>query len=169
MVTLFLPFRGEFGHLLMWHAPRVNAHRGEKIVCCERGQEALFPGVSGYHFVDPRPEDKSKTDRAHKKDTDLFDDIRETLGKRFPGAEFLEPPGERASGSKKYLRYEPLETVGIHCDVVVCPRKRVLAPGRNWSCWPDLVNHLTEGGYSVFAAGSEDTSLGSGISAAASI
>lgn len=143
----------------MWHAPRINAYDGEKIVCCERGQEALFPGASGYHFVDPRPEDKSKTARAYKKDRPLFDRIREKLAPRFPAAEFLEPLGEGSKVEKRYIRYKPKEAQGVDCDIVVCPRKRVLAPGRNWSYWPDLVENLTQRGYSVFAAGSAEASF----------
>jgi ADP-heptose:LPS heptosyltransferase len=159
MIKVFLPFRGEFGHLLMWHAPAVNAHEGDKIVCCEYGQEGLFPGVAGYYFVDPRPEDKKKTANAHNYDKEVFEKIKKDRKVKFPDADFIEPTGEyRNKDDKKYLVYQPHVNQGINCDIVVCPRKRALAPGRNWEHWIELTKKLQEIGYSVFAAGSPSAS-----------
>lgn len=158
MTKIFLPFRGEFGHLLMWHAPFVNSHEGDKVVCCEWGQEALFES-SSYYFVGSRPEDREKTERTHENDTPLFNRIRGSLRRRFPNAEFVDPLGPNQPGPKKYIRYQPKKRFGINCDIVVCPRRRVVAAGRNWSGWPEVVARLVDLGYSVFAAGSAEASF----------
>lgn len=154
-LVIFLPYRGEFGHLLMWHAPTVNAHEGKKIVCCEFGQEALFPGALEYIYVNPRPEDENKTANAHSYDTKLFEEIKNKHKKRFPDAKFIAPVGElKVDNSRKYFSYQPFQKQGIECDIVVCPRKRVIAPDRNWDHWIELTKKLQENGYSVCAVGS---------------
>jgi len=158
-LTIFLPFRGEFGHLIMWHAPNVNAHEGKKIVCCEHGQESLFSDVTEYIFVDPRPEDVKKTANAHSYDKKFFEELQDKHGKRFPGAKFVRPAGEfNESHPKKYVSYQPNKKYDIECDIVVCPRKRILAPDRNWEHWNALTKKLKAAGYAVCAAGSPTAS-----------
>src|SRR5437763_14726795 len=40
---VFLPFVGEFGHLIMSHIRLVHFHKASrKIVCCRPGEEVLF-------------------------------------------------------------------------------------------------------------------------------
>lgn len=159
-LTIFLPYRGEFGHLLMWHAPTVNAHEGKKIVCCEKGQEGLFPNVISHILVNPRPEDIRKTANAHSYDKDLFERIIKNQKKKFPDAKFVTPLGEFKSHSpRKYLVYQPHIKQNINCDVVVCPRKRELAPDRNWEYWSDLTKKMQDNNLAVFAVGSPDASF----------
>jgi ADP-heptose:LPS heptosyltransferase len=159
LINVFLPFRGEFGHLLMWHAPIINAFEGKKAVCCEKGQEALFSGVLEYIYVDPRPEDICKTASVYRDDKDLFKELKKKISKKYPNANFLEPAGEfDKKYPRKYISYQPYVKQNIKCDIVVCPRKRVLASGRNWELWPKLVDKLKTN-YSVFAVGSPTASF----------
>src|SRR5690606_19352583 len=68
--VLFLPFVGEFGHLSMSHVRMVHFHRASrKAVCCQPGQEVLFPSADEYFtdWTDPiRDKDRVGTLRDRK-------------------------------------------------------------------------------------------------------
>lgn len=160
MTDIFLPFRGEFGHLIMWHAPTVNYHKVEnKVVCCEEGQEALFPDANEYIYVPTINEDKKKTPGTHKKDKELFDILKINLSEIFNNPNFHYPVGENWKKNKSlYISYQPHVKQNIHFDVIICPRKRPKGSDRNWGHWEELVDILNSYDLSVFACGSESSS-----------
>ena len=46
--VVYLPHYGEFGFLIMKHLRAVHNDQADvKIVCCERGNECLFPSATG--------------------------------------------------------------------------------------------------------------------------
>src|SRR5258706_7066837 len=51
--VIFTPYYGEFGWMIMNHLRYVHAHPAKhKIVCCERGNECLFPSASEFIYFD---------------------------------------------------------------------------------------------------------------------
>lgn len=131
----------------MGHAPQVHADGGEKIACCEPGLEAMYPGARDYIHV-PRKRDADKRSRA---EDELWGELRECLGIKYPGASFVEP---NKGAPRKYFVPTPLATYRINCDVVVCPRKREYGPDKNWPHWSRLTDDLKDAGLRVFAGGS---------------
>ena len=161
-MKVFLPYRGEFGFVIMMHSPQVYAelsgYDGNSVVFCELGNEALYPGASEYREVPYLHTDM----RREAVDLKLVQQIRNNF--MWSGTELVKkaifiPPDPRAE--KKYFIPKPHVPVGdiIGCDVVVCPRKRGYGPDKNWRHWQPLVNELQSLGLQVFAAGAPDSSF----------
>lgn len=152
MANLWLPYRGEFGHKIMWHAPSVYADKSDKIMCCEIGEEALYPGAKEYIYVD-RADDKKRRERVYGGEKEWLDDF--VKSNKFDGHNLIYPSRNRP---KEYFVPKNKTERGIKCDVVVCPRKRAYGNMKNWKLWPNFVKKLIGLGYSVFAAGAPDSS-----------
>lgn len=149
-MKLFLPFRGEFGFVIMYHAPQVHAAiRPGDLVCCERGNEALYPGAERYVLVD-RPVD---AERRNGQEPELTARLR----KRYGGEYEVVAPDVKAP--RKYFVPQPHHRFGIKADIVVCPRKREYGPDKNWLHWQELTNRIVEDGMTPFAAGAPDSSF----------
>ncbi|MHC4698488.1 MAG: hypothetical protein ACYTFA_17280 [Planctomycetota bacterium] len=177
---IVLPYRGEFGHKIMWHASFINALPKPKIVFCEMGEECLYPDVTHYEIV-KSPDEFSRLEWTEY-DNDFIQRCRHhSIFSRWVsnvgGAMFCVPniPGrsdtvrvewveplpkhpENQDGLKPFVP-EPYFRQNITCDVVVCPRKRSHPDQlcKNWPNWPRLVDALTPR-YTVFAGGAPDSS-----------
>jgi hypothetical protein len=148
---VFLPFRGEFGWLVMMHAPQVRAcHDDDKVVCCEPGCEALYPGVSRYVPVDRRDDD----DRHGLSDREFLNQFETRMRRQFGDAQYIRPD---RSATREYFTPWPHEAQVVTCDIVVCPRWRNYGFNKNWPHWSQLVEYLD--GYKLLAAGAPDSSV----------
>lgn len=148
------PFRGEFGHVVMYHAPGVRALPRPVVVAIEPGMDALYPDAE-HVYCERRPDPERRasygTDRRYVQDWTL------KLKKRHPEARVAQPDRFWKQGRRRFVP-RPIETYGIMADVVVCPRRREFGPERNWPRWHLLVEALTASGLRVFAAGSREAS-----------
>ena len=75
----FLPYRGEFGHKVMWYAPFVQGFPvggRPKVVICEYGEEALFPGCATIPCG--RREDPLRREWSHD-DAEFIDSWRQSV------------------------------------------------------------------------------------------
>lgn len=161
MANVMLPFRGEFGWKVMAHAPFVCAHASPKLVCCEEGEEALYPGADSYIHVDWRDD----YDRRQWVEWSYCDRVRRIVEAQYgSGHEFVYPiehPETELSDTAKLKRFVPGPHVAFGVEapnVVVCPRKRDYGPEKNWDEWPRVVGSLMGAGLKVFAAGQRETS-----------
>lgn len=151
MKRIALPFRGEFGHLCMHHAPQVNALPAPKIAMIEPGNEALYPGCE-YEYV-LRREDGERRARV---EPELLEQAAHTMRVKYgDGAQMVYPSKE---AERAHFVPEPTVRGGIACDVVVCPRWRQYGESKNWAAWPDVTRELQERGLRTFAGGSRDAS-----------
>ena len=151
-MRIYLPYRGEFGHKIMWHVPTVHADKAEKVVCCEEGEEALFPSAAR-HIPVSRNVDKDRHEHVHY-DGAFIEQTCERLSREHPGAKLIPPHrGERA-----YFIPRPRVQMnaGVTTEIVVCPRRRKTGTLKNWQHWPELVKAL--GPDRCFAAGAPDSS-----------
>ncbi len=157
-MKVFLPYRAEFGFIVMVHAPQVHhviSQGSGCVVCCEKQLEALYPGAQGYHHVDRREDDQ----RREFLEPALF----EKIIKRLPilcspdlKLEFIEPD---ATAPRSYFIPEPCWPIEIgNPDVVICPRKRNYGSDKNWGHWQTLADQLAKNDLTVFAAGAPDSS-----------
>lgn len=152
-MKIFLPYRAEFGFIVMVHAPQVhyaiNEH-DEQIqwVCCEQGNEALYPKAM-YYFVERRVD----CERREFLERDLMASIK----MEFPDSshcEFIEPD---MKAPRSYFVPEPTVRYKIASDIVVCPRKREYGSDKNWPHWSELTEKLKED-YQIGAVGAPDSS-----------
>jgi len=163
-LIILLPYRGEFGHVCMWHAPSVHALSATdgKLVCCEPGTEALYPSATDFEHVGRR----NDADRVEHvvSDRDLITATRNQLRSTHPRANMIEPSQDLP---RKYFTPRPRIEYGIdNVDVVICPRKRDYGPRKNWEHWPELARRLGDAGLRVFAAGAPVSSVSiSGVDA----
>lgn len=150
----FLPFRGEFGFIVMMHAPQVHAAEGQKIVCCEVGNEALYPSASQFFFVDRRPD----VERREHLEYDFMARTNVAVARRYgKDLEFILP---NPQAPRKYFVPQPRTEQSIGpCDVVICPRKREYGPDKNWPKWSHLADQLHHRDFRVFAAGVAESSF----------
>ena len=159
--ALFLPFVGEFGHLIMTHMRIVHFSRASrKIVCCKPGQEVLFPSADECvtDWTDPI------TDR-HRVGT-LRDKTLAwpELLARFPAAVPVAAGGMTFTQEVHCIRPDqriPLRPRlrGLWTDVVIGTRKRDFAPEKNWPHWPAVARALHAAGYSLAVIGDRATSI----------
>lgn len=157
--VLFLPFVGEFGHLIMSHVRMVHFHRAaRKVVCCRPGEEVLFPSADECFtdWIDPiRDKDRVGTlrDRAIP-----WPNIEARFPDHLPwraGGLTLEQelfcinPDQRITFKPK-LR-------GLRADVVLAPRARAFAPEKNWTGFEAVAQAITAAGYTFATVGGADT------------
>lgn len=158
---LFLPFIGEFGHLIMSHMRIVHFNRAyRKIVCCRPGQEILFPLADEFvtDWVDPLI-DKRKIGTRHRLELDWSH-----ITARFPDAVPLEASPMTREQELQGVRLSeriPLRPKlrGLRADVVIGPRKREFAPDKNWKHWPIVAEAIHRSGYTLAVIGDRATSF----------
>lgn len=145
-----LPYRGEFGHKVMWHAPQVYAHGNIDLALIEWGTESLYPLADRYTYVDTLDESKRRGKMSGDRE------VLQQLKHRYRGSDLIWPS---PNAPRRYFQPVPSQKMPIPpVDVVVCPRKREYGKRRNWPQWHDLIRALEHRGLNVFAAGVADSS-----------
>lgn len=153
-MKVILPYRGEFGHKIMWHVPTVNAIEDEKIVCCEYNEQCLYPGAKEYIVVE-NAEDRHKHEHI-RYDIEFINKMEEKLKSQYPDADFYKPH----RGRMKHFLPQPCKLNGIKCDIVICPRLRKTGTLKNWNHFEKLVDILkNELKFNLFAVGAPDSSV----------
>jgi len=153
-MNVVLPFRGELGMKLWWHAPAVFALAGPKVVYIEEGEEALYPGAEKWIAVERNHDDRRRN--HYGRDVEFVTPVEMVARARFgASARYLKPDQKWPRKRFTPLPHVPTE---VDCDVVVCPRKRNYGAGKNWDEWPALTARLTAEGLRVFAGGAADSS-----------
>src|SRR5690606_33754009 len=109
---------GEFGHIVMSHSRQVKACHERKVVCCEEGNEALYPGAVEYVHVQRRL-DRERRARTEQVFTTQW---HYTMARRFSGADFIYPSHD--ADREDFVPVPFVEQAVGPVDVVVCPRKR---------------------------------------------
>jgi len=156
--TVFLPYRAEFGFIVMAHSPQVYAVDGPKVVFIEYGLEALYPGCR-YIYVERREDRLRRAGVENKFTRKIRREWEKVLVKEYGRVDWV-LPDYRAP--RKYFVPEPFEeVVGLpsEIDLVICPRRRAYGADKNWAHWSDLVKRLKDAGFRVFAAGHPATSF----------
>ena len=158
--VIFSPFLGEFGHRCIFHARYVHfLDAKEKIVCCPKGLEALYPSATAfeYDFTDPIPDsEKAGTDRY----------IREwpALAAKYPTHKMLQSGG--LSMSQEWIVLRPENRIPFkfksrnltRVDVCLSTRARGFLPDKNWAHMQLVADALTAKRYTFATIGREPTS-----------
>ena len=161
---VFLPYRSEFGHMVMHHAPFVKAcHNPRKRVICEPGYEALYPCELPHIHCDIRPDQNRREWASY--DYEYLRYLEETVreSKDIPAsADFIYPlprHPENLDGLELFAP-KPFAQVDLDSDidVVICPRKRKFGRDKNWEHWGSVFDEIADRGLHLFAAGKHDAS-----------
>ena len=155
---LFLPFLGEFGHKIMHHIRLVHFSAGsEKIICCKRGEECLYPSATEffYDWDDPvADENRAGTDKPRE-----WPQIRE----KFVGHKAVNSAGLPLAEER--LCYNPdqripfkIKTRGLRFDVALGLRNRKLLNEKNWPHAAKLVKWIKDSGLSCAIIGTRENS-----------
>lgn len=156
MKTIWLPYCGEFGTKLRDQVAFVHADKSDKIVCCEAGDEYLFPDVE--RFVIPRIENDSlRGYNGNGKDEEIFKRIKEHFGKDY---EYITPLQlRRENRPREFFVPKCQKNYDFETDVMIFPRGRQLRSSQlNWSYWEILVKDLREKNISIFVGGLRENS-----------
>lgn len=167
MTKVFLPFRGEFGWYLFTYVKRIHGDPSpNKIVCCKRGHECLFPTATDFFYDWQDIADSIKagiyTDFSHEKE------LRERIANQFQLPDETEWSSPSANGWHDKHDYannifipKSLLPHDLKADVVITPRHRQMDSQRNWTQenWQYVVDRLNENNISVAVCGAKDSSF----------
>lgn len=158
---LFLPFVGEFGHMIMTHVRLVHWHKASrKVVCCRVGEECLYPSADEFvtDWEDPTP-DLKRIGTMRERQPDWSH-----LIERYPGLHVLQSGGLTPEqelwpiNAAERVPFAPYRR-GLKADVVLGVRVRQFCPERNWRHWQRLADEIRRAGYSVAVIGVRPTTL----------
>jgi ADP-heptose:LPS heptosyltransferase len=149
------PYIGEFGWFVLSHLRYVEwLTAEEKIVCCQPGEEALYPSATGFFtdWVHPIPDSQRCGGRP-------YNEMRERLQGLYPEYTVVEPKYDCiwhwSDGVKpKLVVPQKLPKVNI----ALAPRFRKFGEDANWEHWAFLVKTLRKLGFTVGLVGTKDTS-----------
>ena len=158
MKRIVMPLRAEFGMKVWWHAPAVHAIAGDKIVCIEPGDEALYPSATEFRVVTQQHDDARRN--RYSRDREFLDNVQRDVITEY-GIENVELIFPHDDWPRERFIPEPRVRQGsphLYPDIVVCPRRRRYGAEKNWPEWHDLTAGLVADGFTVFAAGAPDSS-----------
>lgn len=168
-MLIFLPWRGEFGQMVMTYVRWVHSLRhtdSERLVCCQRDHRCLFPSATRFeHDWDMPPDEQRCTDfvMGHENRTYL-DTLAAQFAVQYPGSHVLYP----LNGSKPQRFKAPHEHItltpygpepSVYPDVLVAPRFRRYGMHRNYPHWLTICSFLRHRGIRYGLIGVRETSI----------
>ena len=140
----------------------INGHPAKhKIVCTQKGSEALYPSAESFFYDWEQVADTKKNSRLHKTHDNhhYLCKLREQLKKVHPEAEFVYPTLYLDNKREWNFIPEPSIKRGLAVDIVVGPRWRQYGMKRNFNHWQEVISNLANRGFTIGAIGAEETSV----------
>ena len=168
MTTVFLPFRGEFGQMLMTHVRWIHGIEAEhKIVCCRKGDEPLFPSATGffYDWVGVPDAQRNTASLMSNENRIYLEGLARQLTTVYPGATFRPPlDGVKPQRFPRCPQHNfvpvPRGKAPKRCpDILVAPRFRQHGAHRNYQHWHEVIDNLEILGFKVGLLGTKETSV----------
>lgn len=158
----FMPWISEFGWYIMNHVKRIHGfEHNNKIVCCKRGHECLFPSASAffYDWEDYLPDTKKGGVVASREE----DKIKLKINKLFGNDVAFKSPSDTGWEEKTSLadiRFTPKPKFDfdLKADVILLPRNRQLDKERNYKHWQRIADVLTKHGITFGVCGAKHLS-----------
>lgn len=178
--TVFLPNYGEFGSTVHKLIRMVHFHKSPiKIVCCKRGEEALFPSANEFYydwndcvddihkwgFFSKRKLQGNKNYRYNEYKKMISDDFEKIKSKFSCYCNYVHL--WKFNKDTSFLDYahnfkvdlKPRILRGIKADIVISPRSRKGRSENNFLLWDRIINTFNQNGYTVGCVGSKEQSL----------
>lgn len=150
-MTIWLPFRGEFGARMLWFVPTFHVAPSPKLICCEVHQECLYPTADEFYIV-PSPADPNSTGATGAPgDEQLYEEIKAHFG----DVEYVLP--KHNDSLTQYFIVKPRLTYDLFPDVVLFKRMKSANIGKVWSHWDRLTDDLRSKGINVYVADNYNT------------
>jgi len=168
MTIIFLPFRGEFGQMLMAHVRWVHGIKAErKIVCCRRGDEPLFPSATGffYDWVGVTDDQRHTQFLMSKENSRYLESLEPALLTLYPKARIrfpldgLKPQRFPWCPQHNFVPEPAGKAPHRFPDILVAPRFRKHGAHRNFQYWDDVIDGLELQGFRVGLLGTSETSV----------
>ncbi len=161
---VILPWRSEFGTMMMHYVRFVHGFRHvahHLVVCCRKGDEALFPTATSFFYDWEQVADEQKNTKLLKSDfnANYLDQLRERLQEKYNGHTIVDPPLKTRIDKDWDFTPKPKVRRGLHADVVIAPRYRAHGEHRNFQHWPAVAQALLDAGLDVAAVGMKSTSV----------
>jgi hypothetical protein len=160
--VVIAPYFGEFGWMVMNYIRYVEAHPAkEKIVCCQKGMECLFPSATGFFtdWANPIPDkERAGDDRYGDSAEWKLEDrrVRTICQQQYPGFSFVRPHYDAHWNSAAVRALPSVRRKLPAVDVAIAVRVRDCDPCRNYPHWPKVVAALKEHGLTVGLVGTTD-------------
>lgn len=160
------PFYGEFGWLVMNHIRFVHAiEADEKIVCCQTGEQCLYPTATAFitDWQSPIPDSHRCGAGSYYRSEDL--PVHQSLmNARFecayPGYEIIKLNYDCPWHMSDSIKFKPaIESALKKVDIAICPRKREFVPVKNFQHWPMLIDAFRRQNFTVGLTGAKSTSF----------
>lgn len=161
----YLPWRGEFGWMIMCFIKRFHADPSpNKIICCKPGHECLFPTASKFYYDWNDIPDNQKAGTAVVTDED---EIMQRVKNWLPNEqiEFIRLSEYGWHNKHDFAQHifvpQSRNNLGLKADVVITPRKRTMDSHRNWSQnhWQRVVDGLKQQNITVGVCGNRETTF----------
>lgn len=158
---LVMPFFGEFGWLILKHIRHVHKIKAaRKIVCCQKGQEVLYPSATEFftNWIDPVRDNTRCSTGLHWMDRRFLSTVNK-IKESYPGVEIMDLnydcPWHTSDSVKPVLRPQSyFSGIDVTCGV----RRREFGADANWAHWPSVVAALRSLGLRVGLVGAKETS-----------
>ena len=166
--VVILPFLGEFGWKIIDFVRYVHWHPAkQKIVCCERGEECLYPSVTGffYEWKHPHPDNVRCGSGAWAvSGSHAFgdDELRPRLANKYPDhaiVRYIE--GECPWHASDLIKFMP-HASGSNLnpvDIAIAVRKREFVHLGNYQHWHEMATVFRSLKFTVGLLGHPETSF----------
>jgi hypothetical protein len=161
----YLPWRGEFGWMIMCFIKKFHADSStNKIICCKRGHECLFPTAVKFFYDWRDIPDSQKAGVATVTDEGK---IKKQIMKQLPDdtIDFIGLSEVGWHNKHDFAQYtfipQSKGNLGLKADIVITPRKRTMDAHRNWTHenWQLVVDGLNDYGITTGVCGNSETSF----------
>ena len=149
---IIMPFMGEFGSKLAKICPGVYGAPRPLIICHEEGEECIYPNATE-RWIYKRPDEEERKAGAHVQQAKYFEAVKAHFGKDRNYVEYTMPikwPG-------KYFIPKISWSTDFEFDVLLFPRAKQYAYGRNWQFWDRFYQHLKSEGIRCLIGGHPDS------------
>jgi len=149
---VIMPFTGEFGSKLIKHCPGVYNAPRPLVICHEEGEECIYPDATE-RWIYARPDEEERKAALHVQQAKYLEAIRAYYGK---DRKYIEPVVPTKWPFKFFIP-KINWSMDFEFDVLLFPRAKQYAYGRNWPYWEKFYQHLKSEGIRCLIAGQPDS------------
>jgi len=149
---IIMPFMGEFGSKLAKHVPGVRGAPRPLVICHEAGEECLYPQATERWIYD-RPDEDERKASGHIQQAKYLGEIRKHFGS---DRTYIEPTVPMKWPEQYFVPKGKWKT-DYEFDVLLFPRAKQYAYGRNWQYWDKFYQALKAQGIRCLIGGHPDS------------
>ena len=149
---ILMPFIGEFGSKLFKHVPGVYGAPRPLVICHEEGEECIYPNATE-RWIYARPDEDERKASGHIQTASYLEQVRKHYGK---DQTYIEPTVPM-KWPEKYFIPQATWKMDYEFDVLLFPRAKQYAYGRNWQYWDEFYEAMKAEGIRCMIGGHPDS------------